>query len=222
MCVCVKFNTIILFQNMSGVKGDIIAALMLHPGCEECQSLIARAFPGESAQELMLSDVASKVRVKLDAEMKRIAKLYSSVTDHDKSHTSSDAIPPIASQYLAGIEIKMAEEDGEPKSKIEAEKSGTSQPPELSPTLHTKSTGRQSSSSIAKPQATSLFDSSFIDNTGTSKHCKIEESVEKLPPESQEEENGSMEQCMFVHYRYYVCNTLCFYIRVYYTIDMII
>ena len=36
-----------------------------------------------------------------------------------------------------------------------------------------------------------------------------------------------MEQCMFVHYRYYVCNTLCFNIRfnnirVYYTIDMII
>lgn len=96
----------ILLQDTSGVKDDIIAALLLHPECEECLSLIARVFPGKTAQELMHSHEASTVRAKLDTEMKRVAKLYAPASDKP---SNLDTIPPIASQYLEGIELKMAE-----------------------------------------------------------------------------------------------------------------
>ena len=88
------------------MKDDIIAALLLHPECEECLSLIARVFPGKTSQELMHSHEASTVSAKLDTEMRRVAKLYTQVSDKS---SSPGAISPIASQYLEGIELKIAE-----------------------------------------------------------------------------------------------------------------
>ena len=153
---------------MSGVKSDVIATLLLNPGCEECQSLIARVFPGKAAQELIQSADAVTVQTELDLEMKRIVEQYSI-----KSNTAydTDSIPQTLSRHLAGIDLKIAE----PKSKLESE------PVNLSPASHLevvqspseaesksaikKSSSRQSSSTTPKSLTRSMFDPSFIDKS---------------------------------------------------------
>ena len=138
-----------MIQNTSGVKDDIIAALLLHPECEECLSLIARVFPGKTTHELMLSHEASTVRTKLDTEMKRVAKLYTSRSD---KASSSDTIPPIASQYLEGIELKMAE-SAEEKLKLDTTTSvvvpslGATKPPHVKCGSHCGSLSAKSQAS---------------------------------------------------------------------------
>ena len=154
-----------LLQNMSGVKDDIIAALLLHPSCDECQSLIARVFPGKSTQELILSHEALKVREKLDSEMVRVAKLFTIQSDKG---SSSAAITKIASQYLAGIELKVSEQD-ESHQKLETQKSDSGG---LVPSPKTKITANSGSHHSSAKSHKSLFDASFIDKRGASGDVK--------------------------------------------------
>ena len=147
---------------MSGVNDDIIAALLLHPGCEECQSLIARVFPGKSAQELVLSQEALKVRSKLNTEMKRIANLF---TIHPDENSSSNTIPKIASQYLAGIELRVSEHDGsDQKLDLKSSKTDGAVPsPNAAKQINDSDSMSHHSSTKSRR---SLFDPSFIDNAG--------------------------------------------------------
>ena len=178
-------------QNISGIKDDVIAALLLHPGCEECLSLIARVFPGKTAQELMRSHEASVVRGKLDAEMKRIAELYAPTSDNRPSN--SGTIPPIASQYLEGIELKMAE-SAEQKSNSAPRTSLSLTVPSLGP--DTKLPFKSFGSSSDKPQPESRATGTKSRKSSTDKkqatvmmEAKSGEEIE--PKEEEEEEEGS-------------------------------
>ena len=189
-------------QNLSGVKEDIIAALLLHPDSDECQSLIARVFPGKSVQELVHSDAASKIQLQLNAEMKRVAKLFA--CSADKSTSTIDSIPPVASRYLAGVEIKMAEPDAQ-EGKLEEKKSDTLVPfslklSSLDAMKMYKSTSRLSSSSKTKSPTAGLFDSSFIEQTGAPDEPVSSDGASvQVPKEAEGEEGDEEQQSKFVH-----------------------
>lgn len=168
-----------------GIKDDVIAALLLHPGCEECLSLIARVFPGKTAQELMRSHEASVVRSKLDAEMKRIAELYAPASDVRPSN--SGTIPPIALQYLEGIELKMAE-SGEQKSSSASETSLSFTVPSLGPDTKFKSYGSSSAKSHAESGAKYRKSSTDKKQATVTMEAK---SGEEIEPEEEEDEGAS-------------------------------
>ena len=101
----------------------------------------------------MLSHQASTVRAKLDAETKRVASLYVSLGE-----ASSSDISPIASQYLAGIALKIAE-PAEHKLKMETKtldmapplavpSSGTARQQSKSVSYHASSTAKSQGSSF--------------------------------------------------------------------------
>ena len=167
-----------LFQNMCGVKDDIIAALLLHPSCEECQSLIARVFPGKSARELILSHEVLKIREKLDLEMARVAKRFAIQSNKG---SSSAGISKIASQYLAGIELKVSEQ----YEKLETQNSGSGS---LAPNPNTKKSTNSTSHHSSAKSHESLFDTSLIDK------CEASDNVKnvKLSDEREKEQDYGM------------------------------
>jgi hypothetical protein len=175
-----------LLQNTSGIKDDVIAALLLHPGCEECLSLIARVFPGKTGKDLMHSHEASVVRGKLDAEMKRVAELYAPSSDKP---SNSGTISPIASQYLEGIELKMAE-SAEQKSNSASMTSLSLAVPSHGPDtkLHFKSYCSSSAKSQAGSRTKSRKSSTEKKQATVTTETK---SAEEIEPEEEEEEGGS-------------------------------
>ena len=58
---------------MVGVREDLLAALTLDPSNEECISLIARAFPGKSKDELLNSNEAEQRQKQLEREIQKLA-----------------------------------------------------------------------------------------------------------------------------------------------------
>ena len=179
-----------MLQNTSGVKDDIIAALLLHPECEECLSLIARVFPGKTAQELMHSHEASMVRAKLDTEMKRVAKLYAPVSD---KLSNLDTIPPIASQYLEGIEIKMAE-SVEEMSNSGSRKSNAATSVAV-PSLQGPATKLHYGSLSAKSPAGSRPASTKSRNSSADKRDATMTMAAKTAEEIEQEEESSSQPC---------------------------
>ena len=138
----------------------------------------------------MRSHEASVVRGKLDAEMKRIADLYAPMSDARPSN--SGTIPPIASQYLEGIELKMAE-SAEQKSNSASKTSLSLTVPSLGP--DTKFPFKSFGSSSDKPQAESgaTGTKSRMSSTGKKQATVTMEakSEEEIEPENEEEEEGS-------------------------------
>ena len=139
----------------------------------------------------MRSHEASVVRGKLNAEMKRIAELYAPTSDDRPSN--SGTIPPIASQYLEGIELKMAE-SAEQKSNSASRTSLSLTVPSLGP--DTKFPFKSFGSSSDKPQAESgaTGTKSRMSSTGKKQatvtmEAKSGEEIE--PKEEKEEEEGS-------------------------------
>ena len=59
-------------QNLAAVREDLLAALALDPNNEECISLIARAFPGKSKDELLNSKEAEQRREQLEREIMQL------------------------------------------------------------------------------------------------------------------------------------------------------
>ena len=172
----------------------MIAALLLHPECEECLSLIARVFPGKTAQELMRSHEASVVRGKLDAEMKRIAELYAPTSDARPSN--SGTIPPIASQYLEGIELKMAE-SAEHKSNSASRTSLSLTVPSLGP--DTKLPFKSFSSSSDKPQAESGATGTKSSTDKKQATVTMEaKSGEEIEPKEEEEGSSQPRKLQFI------------------------
>ena len=167
------------------MKDDIIAALLLHPECDACLSLIARVFPGKTAQELMHSHEASTVRTKLDAEMKRVAKLYAPQSDKP---SSSDTIPPIASQYLEGIVLKLAE-SAEDKSDTATSLAVSSLGTAIK--LHVKSYGSLS----AKSQAGAGSRAPSTKSRKSSANNKDTVATAKSTEEIEQEEENSSQPC---------------------------
>ena len=192
---------------MSGVKNDVIATLLLNPGCQECQSLIARVFPGKAAQELIHGADAKAVQKMLDLEMERIAKQFS-----NKSNTSSalDPIPPTASRHLAGIELKIVEENS--KLEPEAAKLSTAtnlravaSPEEGSKSTVKKSSSRHSHSASSTAKSTkNVFDPSFIDRSRISGGKFIELGADENEREQEavsDEEDGPCTCKLSTHVR---------------------
>lgn len=171
------------------MKDDIIAALLLHPECDECLSLIARVFPGKTARELMHSHEASTVCTKLDAEMKGIAKLYT--TSSDKP-SDSNAIPPIASQYLEGIELKLAEST-EDKSNSDTAMSHTVPSLGAATTkLHYHPLSAKSPAGAGSRPPSTKSRKSSANNKDTVGTAKLVEEIE------QGEEEGSSQPCKLI------------------------
>ena len=139
----------------------------------------------------MRSHEASMVRGKLDAEMKRIAELYAPASDARPSN--SGTIPPIASQYLEGIELKMAE-SAEQKSNSASRTSLSLTVPSLGPDnkLPFKSFG----SSSDKPQAESrATETKSRKNSTDKKQATVMMEAKSGEPkeEEEEEEEGSLQ-----------------------------
>ena len=158
------------------------------PECEECLSLIARVFPGKTAQELMHSHEASTVSAKLDTEMRRVAKLYTQVSDKS---SSPGAISPIASQYLEGIELKIAESAEEKSNPVSRTCLAVPSLGQTAAKLHFKSHGSLSAKSATGSRATST-------KSRKSSADKKEATVKIVPKGTKEidqEEEDSSQPC---------------------------
>ena len=172
------------------MKDDIIAALLLHPECEECLSLIARVFPGKTAQELMHSHEASTVSAKLDTEMRRVAKLYTQVSDKS---SSPGAISPIASQHLEVIELKIAESAEEKSISVSRTCLAVPSLGQTAAKLHFKSHGSLSAKSASGSRATCTSTKSR--KSSADKKEATVKIVAKGTEEIEQEEEDSSQPC---------------------------
>ena len=132
----------------------------------------------------MLSSDASMVRTKLDAEMKRIAELYSSSS---AKTTDSDPIPSIASRYLEGIELEIAE-SAEEESTSEPTPSPTVPPLGPSPKPH----GQSHSSQASAVKSQSAGSRAISAKSGTSSGITV---TTKPEDKTELEQEGSSRPC---------------------------
>ncbi len=75
---------------MPGTKDDLITALILEPHNEECVSLIARAFPGKNADELLSTQEAIQCKQRLDRTIHTLASRMQYATS--PSHLSTSTV----------------------------------------------------------------------------------------------------------------------------------